>query len=160
MQFLEISDLTFFVIVIKVVSYANANLSALKNSSCRKLILSNFTSSDNPFLFSMSSWNATHQVRSGGFFVSFSDFNIFIAGCLSLNAESQIEADILTLAATLNVVTYRPFQFSNIFVSNTMILEIIHLGNPVCSWRLSSYIDRLKILLSQVNRPSINSILR
>ncbi|XP_039115378.1 uncharacterized protein LOC120250619 [Dioscorea cayenensis subsp. rotundata] len=85
---------------------------------------------------------------------------ILLAGCLPLNVESQAEADILTLAAALNVVTSLPFQISNIFVSNTMISKLIHSVDPVCSWRLSSCVDRLKILLSQVNWPRVNSISR
>ncbi|XP_039129761.1 uncharacterized protein LOC120265854 isoform X2 [Dioscorea cayenensis subsp. rotundata] len=89
----------------------------LQNSGCLgfglgcswRLILSNFTSSDSLILLSMASWNATHQ------------------------AESQLEADILTLVVALNVVTSMPLQISNILVSNNSILKLIHSADPTCS---------------------------
>ncbi|XP_039129760.1 uncharacterized protein LOC120265854 isoform X1 [Dioscorea cayenensis subsp. rotundata] len=113
----------------------------LQNSGCLgfglgcswRLILSNFTSSDSLILLSMASWNATHQVCSGGFLVSSPNYSILIVGCLLLKAESQLEADILTLVVALNVVTSMPLQISNILVSNNSILKLIHSADPTCS---------------------------
>lgn len=84
----------------------------------------------------------------GGFFVSSFNYNI------------SIEADLLTLAAALNVVTSFPFQIINLFVSNPMISTLIHSSDFVCSSHLRPCIDNLKHLLVEANTPCINSIPR
>lgn len=94
----------FAVIAHKTLSFATTNLCAFRNPLCRKLILSNFIAYDGLFLFSASYWNELTQVGSGGFFVTSFNFKIFIARCLPINAESQPEADLMSLAAALNVV--------------------------------------------------------
>ncbi|KAH7657245.1 hypothetical protein IHE45_17G008900 [Dioscorea alata] len=148
----------FSAIAHKSLSFANTNLCAFRNPLCRKLILSNYTSSDGLFLFSTSSWNDATQVGSGGFFVSSFNYNIFLAGSLPISAETHAEAELITLAAALNSVINLHLQIRNLFVSKSFTSAFTSTRDAACSWRLLPYIDSVKRLLIEANSPHINSI--
>ncbi|KAH7658926.1 hypothetical protein IHE45_17G121300 [Dioscorea alata] len=148
----------FAAIAHKTLSFANTNLCAFRNPLCRKLILSNYTSSDGLFLFSASSWNEATQVGSGGFFVSSFSYNIFLAGSLPISAETHAEAELITLAAALNSVINSHLQIRNLFVSKSSASAFTFSRDAACSWRLHPHIDNVMRLLIEANSPQFNSI--
>lgn len=110
------------------------------------LLLNNFFSADDPFLFISTTWNEVNLVSGFGFFIVNANYMILMAGSCSTIADSGVEANLKAIVLAVHVAAVNSFQVQNLFITNPEISIALTSNHFALNWRLYRWIhliDRL-----------------
>lgn len=124
----------------------------------KKLILNNFSQSDEHFLFNYSIFNLHKNVVSIGFFVSNSNYNISIAGCLSHSSPDSFHGEILAMEVALHSTLEMGISVKHVFLTNQSIPALLNSFNSINPWHWNEPLSNLKFLLDMMGSPQLHVI--
>ncbi|XP_039138794.1 uncharacterized protein LOC120276131 [Dioscorea cayenensis subsp. rotundata] len=110
----------------------------------KQLIFTNFTLTDNPFLFVSS--------------VGSSEKGVFGAGCCCNSAESVLEAEALSLLSALGSMFASNSQINTILIASVELLSIIKSGDSQYGWRFSPLIASITDFLLCLGLPQLHLV--
>lgn len=124
----------------------------------RKLLLCNFSSSDNNFLFTHATSNQHRQVSSAGFFFTNVNYEVSLAGCSSRRSSEFSSDTLFAVEAALNAAMELNKPVKHIFCDLQDIIHLLNCTDHVTSWRFDDQINNLKFLLDSWGNPLIHVI--
>lgn len=93
-----------------------------------------------------------------GFFISNSNYHIYISGCSAYSTYSNLAAELLAMAIALLTATDRNLQVHYVFSTNPEIPALLNLNIYLTVCHLSPAIHIVKSLLEIAGNPSVINI--
>lgn len=124
----------------------------------RNLLLANFSSADDYFLFSHATSDQSIGVSSTGFFFSNANYMISIAGSSSRPlSDTHLDA-ILAVEVALQAALDLHIPVKHILCDHAAITHLLNCSDHIASWRFEDQVNNLKFLLDACGHPRIHII--
>lgn len=152
--------INFPIVVCKALAHVQEHVECNSGLLGRKLILNNFSSSDDFILFSHANVNQANKIRFVGFFISNSNYVINVAGCCAQAMDDSSLDDLFALGIALQTTSDQRLGIKHIFFHSPTMLATITNPDPVVTWRFNSQIANIRYLLNEHDSHAIHCILR
>lgn len=105
-----------------------------------RILVSNFSSHDGPFLFISAIWFRDSARGGTGFLVSHANSNILVAGCCNLQASSELDAHLKALILVIKYLIDSRIHVRHLFTSSQDLYTSMKNSGRHDDWRIKHLI--------------------
>ncbi|KAH7664993.1 Non-specific serine/threonine protein kinase protein [Dioscorea alata] len=141
-------------------SVAHVNDNFLSNCCLlgRRLILNNFTSADDHYLFTHAVRSEAGQVLAFGFFLANTNFHVSFAGCCAQPTNDNSSVVLSALEVALRIAMEFHLPVKHLFCVQHHDLYLLHNSDPVICWHLHTQISNVRFLLDMNSFINIHNV--